>query len=131
MQIVAVEVDKVEAGDILEDQLHEPDMVGERFLAVRVSPQGSRAGRDELRPGLGIAAGEERDLVAQANKFLYQVGNNALRAAIQFRGNAFGEGGDLCNSHAGSHVEYRPNQAGGGRAVKGIGPWKMPLLRRR
>ena len=34
VQVVAVEVDDVEAGDVVEDQLHQPDVVRQRLAAV-------------------------------------------------------------------------------------------------
>jgi hypothetical protein len=44
-----MEMDDVEARYILEDQLHQPNVMGERFFAISVSPQGLGAGRDQFR----------------------------------------------------------------------------------
>src|SRR5262249_55745412 len=114
-------------GDIPEDQLHEPDMVGERLPAIRVAPQGAGAGSDELRPGPGVAAGEQRDLVPQPNQLLRQVGNDALRAAVQARGDTLVKGGDLCNSHGALVLGLGPISCWR-TGVVGIGPGKMPLI---
>ena len=104
VQVVAVEVDDVEAGDVLEDQLHQPDVVRQRLPAVRVAPQGPRAGGDQLRRCLRVAAGEQRDLVPQPHQLFGQVGDDTLRAAVQLRRHALIQRGDLCDSHDDSPV---------------------------
>ena len=55
---------------------------------------------DQARPGRGIAGGEQRDLVALVDQSLGQVGHDTLGAAVQLRGNALEERGNLGDAHA-------------------------------
>src|SRR5262245_9798559 len=63
LQIVAVEMDDVEAGHVLEDQFYQTHVMRRRLMAFAVAPQGLRAGRDQPRIRLRVAAGEQRDLM--------------------------------------------------------------------
>ena len=70
MQVVAVEVDDIEAGGVLEDQIQQPDVVWQRLMATLVMPQGPGASRDQLRVRLRVTAGEQRDFVSQPHELL-------------------------------------------------------------
>ena len=50
-----------------------------------IEPQRARPERLELRRGARIAAGEQRDVVAERDQFLGQPMNHAFGAAIQLR----------------------------------------------
>jgi hypothetical protein len=52
------------------------------LTAIRITPQGTIASWDQSGRGFGIAAGEERDVVAQPHEFFGQVGNDAFCPAI-------------------------------------------------
>jgi hypothetical protein len=50
------------------DQVHQPDMVGQRLAALGVAPC-AFAARHQGRAGDGIATGKQRDVVALAYEF--------------------------------------------------------------
>src|SRR5262245_20648896 len=99
LQIVAVEMDDVEAGYVLEDQFYQTHVMRSRLMAFAVAPQGLRTGLDQPRIRLRVAAGEQRDLMPQPDQFLGQIGDDPLRPPIQLRGDAFVKRGDLRDSH--------------------------------
>ena len=74
-------------------------MPGYWFLALRIKPSGARADGIKHGSGHGIATCEERDIMAQHNQLVGEVGYNPFRAAIQPGRNAFGERSNLRYSH--------------------------------
>src|SRR5262245_4759578 len=108
VQIIAVEVNDIEPGHILEDQLQQPQVVRQRLPTVSVPPQGAGTGRNQLCPRLRVAAREQRDLMSQPYQFLGQVGDNALRTPVEFGRHALVKGSDLCDPHSASPVRYGP-----------------------
>ncbi len=93
-----MEVDEVETGDIGEDEFHEPDVMGECVLAIRIAPQSAGARGDEPGSGLRVAARKQRDLVSESNQLLREIRHDTLGAAVQVRGDALVQGGHLCDS---------------------------------
>jgi hypothetical protein len=66
----------------------------------RVQAQGLRTDRVKTRRGVGVAAGEERHVVAHADKLFRDIGHDALRSAVELRRHALPQRGDLCDSHS-------------------------------
>jgi alpha-L-fucosidase 2 len=66
VDVVAMEMDDVEIAGLAEDQVHQADMVWQRFATLRVAPKGAIASRHQPRAGNRIAAGEEGNVVALA-----------------------------------------------------------------
>src|SRR5215510_10746329 len=54
LQIVAVEVDDIEARHVVEDQLHQTDVLRQSFVALRIAPERLGTSCDEFRPRMGI-----------------------------------------------------------------------------
>jgi hypothetical protein len=74
--------------------------------SVRIGPlpaQTERAGPYwvKLAACPGIAAREERDVVAELDQFVNQPGDYPLGAAVEFRRDAFGQGSELSDTHRG------------------------------
>src|SRR5580704_13088907 len=65
----------------------------------RIEAQRARTTGSQLSAGDRIRARKERHIVAKPDKFLGQVGNDPLCAAIQTRRNALNERSDLCDFH--------------------------------
>ena len=86
-----MEVNHVEPGDIGKDQFHQPDMLRQRLPAARIAPECAGTPGDEPRPRLRIAAGEQGHFVPQPHQLFGQVGDDALRPAVEFRRHAFKE----------------------------------------
>ena len=78
-------------------ELHENRRV--KILHRRVEPQRARPDRLELGFRLAVAGGEQRDVVAEFDQCIGEVGDHALRAAVKFRRHGFGQWRDLCNFH--------------------------------
>lgn len=100
MEVIDVIMDDVELLDASLHHFELQDMVDRAVEAVVGQTQGAGAGGDQARVGLRIAAGEKRHLMALPDKFLGQVMDDALGAAVEAWRNAFIEGGNLGNSHS-------------------------------
>src|SRR5690348_2855151 len=69
---------------------------------IRARPtEAKRAGPNRMQSAAGsrISAREQGHLMSKLDEFVDQPGDYPLRAAIEFRRNAFGQWGDLCNAH--------------------------------
>src|SRR5438270_9559233 len=73
----------------------------------RRKPQGLRTRSHKLGGSHRITTGKERDIVAQADKFLSQPGNDSFRATVQLRWDALKQRRDLSNSHPGSSARAK------------------------
>ena len=78
-------------------QHHHVQRVGIAHRAVE--PQRLRPGRIEFRRGLGIAAGEQGNVVSQRHQFLGQPVHDPFGAAIQFGRNGLRQWGNLRDAH--------------------------------
>ncbi len=64
-----------------------------------IQTQGFGPSGVEFSRRLGIAAGEQRDVVAQCNEFLGEPVHHPLGAAVQFGGDGLRQRGDLRDAH--------------------------------
>src|SRR4029453_10690913 len=67
------------------DAVEHDHMVDQGIEDRRIETQRLRADRFEPRGRFGIAAGEESHVMAAANQFFREVGNDALRSAVEAR----------------------------------------------
>ena len=100
--VIEMEVEEVEffVVTFLADpfQHHHVQRVG---IADRsVEAQRLRPGRVEFRRGLGIAAGEQGDVVSQCDEFFGQPVHDPFGAAVQFGGNSLRQRGNLRDAHS-------------------------------
>jgi len=65
-----VEVNYVESGEILKDQLHHVNVMRQRLTALIVSPERSIADWDKSGIGSGVSTGKQRYFMAQRNQLL-------------------------------------------------------------
>jgi hypothetical protein len=72
-------------------------MIGQIKHAIRVQPEGFRAGWDQPGSRDRIAAGEQRDLMSLLDQFLGEIRNDSLSTAVELRGDTLIQWGDLCN----------------------------------
>jgi hypothetical protein len=99
VQVIRVKVYDVELPGLAANQFHQPDVVWQRLPAIRIAPKGTLTSRRQGCAGLGIATGEQGDIMAELNQFFGEPGNNSFRSAIEFRRHAFVEWRYLCDSH--------------------------------
>src|ERR1043165_1356412 len=99
LQVIAMKMDDIKTRDILENHLHQTEMMREHFSTIRVVPQCLRTGRHQFRSRHGITAGEEGDFVAEPDEFLRQIRYDALRSAVPFRRHTFIKRSNLGYSH--------------------------------
>ena len=78
-------------------QHHHMQRVGIAHRAVEA--QRLRPGRVKFRRGLGIAAGEQRDVVSQRHQFLGQPVHHPFGAAIKFGWNSLRQRSNLRDAH--------------------------------
>ena len=99
--VVEMEVQEVEflVVTFLPDALQHHHMQRVGIANRSVEPQRLRPCRVEFRGGLGIAAGEQRDVVSQCDKFLGQPVHHPFGAAIQFGGNSLRQRSNLRDAH--------------------------------
>ena len=71
--------------------------IGSRTVPSRRSARGHIA--SSLADGARIAAGEQRDIVAESHQLLGEPGNDALGAAVQFRWDGLGQRCNLRDTH--------------------------------
>ena len=102
MQPVDMDVDHVELGGVLRHRFQQHCLRRDRIGTRSAQPQRARPDRIELRARHRITAGEKRDIMSKLHQLVDQPGNHPLGAAIEFRGNAFGQRGDLSNPHGSS-----------------------------
>ena len=97
--IVEMKMQDVEIARALIDALqhHHVQRVGIAHRAVE--PQRPRPHRFELRRGLRIAAGEQRDLVAERDQFLGEPRHDPFGSTIKLRRHRLRQRGDLRNMH--------------------------------
>ncbi|CAM2163741.1 hypothetical protein BO443_120084 [Burkholderia orbicola] len=106
-QVVEVEVQHVEFVRDPGDLLEEPHMGRHRIADRRVEPQCARPCRLETGRRDGVAAGEQRHVMAEFDERLGEVGHDTLGAAVEFRRDGFVKRRDLGNSHGCSPVSIR------------------------
>ena len=94
-----MEVQDVELVGETVDLFHQQHMRRQRVADGLVEAQGLRPDRNQLRPGDGIAAGEQGHVVPHGHEFFGQERDNPLRAAIEFRRYRFMKRCDLSNTH--------------------------------
>jgi hypothetical protein len=98
-QVIEMEVQDVEPGSEPAHTL-EHGNVQRHWVAHRVvETQRARPHRLELGRRAGIAAGEQRDIVAEGHELLSEPGNDALGASVQFRWDCLGQRCNLRDSH--------------------------------
>jgi hypothetical protein len=97
--IVEVEMQEIELGRTLIDPLqhHHVQRVG--IAHGTIEPQSARPTGIEPRARHRVAAGKQRDFVAERNQLLGQPRHHALSPAIQLRRHRFRQRGDLRNMH--------------------------------
>jgi hypothetical protein len=64
-----------------------------------VQPQGDVPAGHELRPGLAVAAREQRDVMPALDQSIGKMSHNTLRPAVEFRRDGFVKGSDLSDTH--------------------------------
>ena len=99
MELVDVEVDDVEVAGLPAHLVEHQHVIGDGIADGGIEAQGLRAARNEPGRGDGVAAGKQRDVVALLDERLGQVGDDALRSAVEARRHAFHQGRDLCDLH--------------------------------
>jgi hypothetical protein len=99
MKVISMEMYDIEPRRLRGDPIEHDHMVDQGIEDRRIETQGLRANRFEPRGRLGIAAGEESHVMAAANQFFREVGNHALRAAVEARRTGLMQRSNLRNSH--------------------------------
>ena len=98
--VVHVIVDDVEAPRERGDALDLRDVVRQGVDHDGIEAQRARSPRDETRPRDGIAAREERDLVAATEELFRQIADDAFGAAVEMGRNAFVQRSYLGEAHS-------------------------------
>jgi hypothetical protein len=62
-----MKMDDVESRHVLKDEFHQPEMVRQGLTTIRITPKRAWADWNKLRIGFRIAAGEQRDLMAETD----------------------------------------------------------------
>ena len=101
LEQVDVEVEDVELRGPGAD-LAQHDEMARGMVADAGETQPLRDAGDELGRRPRIAAGEQRHLVAEADEFFREPGDDPLGAAIEPRRYGFAQGSDLGDAHDGS-----------------------------
>ena len=99
MVIVNVEVQDAEIFGTFADSVQHQHGIRDGITHFRVEPQGRRRTTDKPRKRHGIAASEKGDVMAEADEFFREIGNDPLRAAIKPRRYALNKWRDLGNFH--------------------------------
>ncbi len=92
-------MEKIELGGALIDPLEHHDMQRVRIAHRAVEPQRARPYRVELRRGHRVAAGKERDLVAERDQFFRQPRHDTFGPAIKLGRDRFRQRRDLGDMH--------------------------------
>ena len=85
-----------------------------RIDGSRRSARGQAA--SSVRTGFGVAAREQRHIVAEVDERIGQIGHHAFGAAIKFRRDCFVQRRNLCDSHNVTLLFMRASHSGPGRA---------------
>jgi len=96
---IRVEVQDVKAGREPLYLLHHHQVIGNMLPDIGIKPQSPPATGDEVGGGLGIAAGKQRYVMSLQDQFVCQVGDDAFCSAIEARGHALNERGNLGDLH--------------------------------
>ena len=94
-----MEMQKVELGRALIDPLQHQHVQRVRIADRTVEPQRARPDGVEPRRRHRVAAGKQRDLMAERNQLFRQPRHHALGPAIKLRRDRFRQRGDLRNMH--------------------------------
>jgi len=89
MKLGDMKVNDIEFVSALRDFLEHEDVGRELIANGAVETQRVRPYGNQPRQRLGIAAGEERHIVAESDELVRQKCNNSFGAAVQSWGNAF------------------------------------------
>jgi hypothetical protein len=100
MELIDVEVQQIEFRGAPVHPVEHPHVMGDRVAHAGIEPQRARHAGNESSGGQRILAGEQRDVMAEANQLLGQIGNNPLRTAIESWRDALHQRRDLCDFHA-------------------------------
>src|SRR5271155_2876303 len=99
MNVVDMRVNQVEVRRLAEYVLHHQDVMRQRIFTLWIEPQGGGTSRHQTRCGDGITAGEQSDIMPQANELFGEPGHNSFSATVQTGWNALVKRRYLCNSH--------------------------------
>jgi len=99
MQPVGVAVDDVELVRALRDLLEQRGLRDDRVRARPAQSQALRPHRDKPRARCRVAAGEQRDVMAELDEPVDEPGDDALGSAVESRRHAFGQWRNLRNPH--------------------------------
>ena len=99
-EIIYVAVDHVEIAGAGEDEVELADQIHEHEVAIGRA-QTHRAGdhRDERGGGPGIAAREERDVVAAPDQFFGEMGHHPFGPPVELRRHRLEQGRNLSDTH--------------------------------
>jgi hypothetical protein len=111
-QVVHVTVDQVKLVCVLEYLGKLYHVRGKRIGVSGVQPQGARNRRNYVGRGARVPAREEGDLMASADLFLDEIGDDALSAAVEHRRHALVERSDMSNSHECTQLQAHCQVAG-------------------
>ena len=84
---------------LLRQDFHQDDMRGEVVAHSRVEAQRAGPDRFELGRGDAVAAGEQRDVVAERDQLVAQIGDDPFGAAVKLGRHGFHQRGDLGDLH--------------------------------
>ena len=99
-KIIYVAVDHVEVAGAGEDQIELADQIDDHQVAIgRAESHRARDHRDERRGGPGIAAGEERDVVAAPDQFFGEMGHDPFGPPVELRRHRLEQGRNLSDTH--------------------------------
>ena len=99
MYVVDVKMQHIEVAGLAPHFFEHHDIMRRRILHAGIQPKGFFGAGNKGGGSLGISARKQRHIVALADQFFRQVGNNAFRPSIEFRRNALGQRCNLCDSH--------------------------------
>src|SRR6201987_3829017 len=98
-QPVDVRVDHVEVSRALGDRLQQHGAGGIWIDALPPETQRARPHGMKLAFRPGVAAREQRDVVTELDQLIHQPRHDPLRAAVELRRDAFGQGSKLSDAH--------------------------------
>ncbi len=99
VEVIDVKMQHVELGGVRADLVEHQHVVGNGVADRRVETQRLGAARHEVRRGDGVAAREQRHIVAQRDQFLGEIGDDALGAPIEPGRHAFDQRSNLRDFH--------------------------------
>ena len=95
MELIDMEMQDVEVVGALADAIEHQHVIGDRIADAGVEPECLGHAGHEIGRRDRIAAREQRHVMAEANQFLGQVGDDPLGAAVKSWGDAFHQGRNL------------------------------------